>query len=235
MCACESFDFHVRDWRWRRVGGATAALIPTYGRRSSGLFIPELDARRLIAADLDVQRCTSRINIQTRRTVSMANLIIGWYSEPKDARGPPFCLPGIASHGMLCRSARCVRRLRPVKEPILPPGLDRAQRMTAAPHHVWGRRFLIRQGLLRPDVVVAGEQIAGVVLTLDRHEPLIGLRWIDRGDILLGGRSEEISVGAVDVRCESPPDLFQGRTSGLDDRLRPAAVVTNINSAWRCA
>jgi hypothetical protein len=55
---------------------------------------------------------------------------------------------------------------------------------------------------MRPDVVVAGEQIAGVVLTLDRREPVIDLRWINRGDILLGGRRQ---------------------------------VVTNINSAWRCA
>jgi hypothetical protein len=67
--------------------------------------------------------------------------------------------------------------------------------------------------------VVAGEQVAGVVLTLDRREPLVGLRWVDRGDIFLGGRSEEVGVGAVDVRCESPPDRFQGRASGLDDRL----------------
>jgi hypothetical protein len=45
--------------------------------------------------------------------------------------------------------------------------------------------------------VVADEQIAGVVLTLDRREPPIGRRWIDRGDILLGGRSEEVCVGAT--------------------------------------
>jgi hypothetical protein len=29
---------------------------------------------------------------------------------------------------------------------------------------------------MRPDVVVAGEQIAGVILTLDRREPVIDLR-----------------------------------------------------------
>jgi len=74
----------------------------------------------------------------------------------------------------------------------------------------------VRQGLLRADVVVAGEQIAGVVLTLDRRESLIGPRWIDRGDILFGGRSEGVCVGAADMRCESRPDRFQSWTSGLD-------------------
>jgi hypothetical protein len=83
--------------------------------------------------------------------------------------------------------------------------------------------MLVRQGLQRPDVVVAGKQIAGVVLTLDRREPLIGLRWINRGDILLGGRSEEVCVGAIDVRCESPPDRVQGRTSH-PLRLSPVPV-----------
>ena len=47
--------------------------------------------------------------------------------------------------------------------------------------------LLVRQGLLGPDVVVAGEQVAGVVLALYRGEPLVGFRWVDRGDILLGG------------------------------------------------
>src|SRR5689334_17200914 len=74
---------------------------------------------------------------------------------------------------------------------------------------------------IRPDVVVAGEQIAGVILTLDRREPLIDLRWINRGDILLGGRRAEVCVGAADVRCEFLPDRLESRTSGLDDRLRP--------------
>lgn len=82
---------------------------------------------------------------------------------------------------------------------------------------------LVRHGLTRPDVVVAGKQIAGVILTLDRREPVIDLRWINRGDILLGGRREEVCVGAVDVRCEFLPDRFQSRTSGLDDRLRARA------------
>ena len=95
-------------------------------------------------------------------------------------------------------------------------------------------RELVREGLLGPDVVVAGEQVAGV-LTLDRREPLTGLRWIDRGDILLGGRSEEVCVGAVDVRCKSPPDRFQSRRAASTAGFGPAAVVTNINSAWRCA
>jgi hypothetical protein len=45
---------------------------------------------------------------------------------------------------------------------------------------------------MRLDVVVAGEQISGVVLALDRREPVIDLRWINRGDILLGSRSEKV-------------------------------------------
>ena len=77
----------------------------------------------------------------------------------------------------------------------------------------------VRQGLLRADVVVAGEQIAGVVLRLDRRESLIGPRWIDRGDILFGGSSEEVCVGAADMRCESPPDRFQaGRAASTGFR-----------------
>lgn len=63
--------------------------------------------------------------------------------------------------------------------------------------------------------MVAGEQVAGVVLALDRREPLVGLRRIDRGDILLSGRSEEVRVDAVDDRRESSPDRFQNRTSSL--------------------
>jgi hypothetical protein len=77
--------------------------------------------------------------------------------------------------------------------------------------------------LLRQDVVVAGEHVAGVVLPLDRREPLIGLLRVDRGDILLGGAGEEVRVGAVDVRCEPSPDRGQGRTSGLDDWLGTGA------------
>jgi hypothetical protein len=46
---------------------------------------------------------------------------------------------------------------------------------------------------------------------------------INRGDILLGDRREEVCVGAVDVRCEPFPDRFLSRTSGLDDRLRTRA------------
>ena len=80
---------------------------------------------------------------------------------------------------------------------------------------------------MRPDVVVAGEQVAGVVLTLDRREPLIGLHRIDRGDILRSGRREEVGVGAADMRCESPPDRFQGRARPR----RPASNPRRSNQA----
>lgn len=60
-----------------------------------------------------------------------------------------------------------------------------AQRI-AAPQHRGAAILIIRQGLLGPDVVVVGEQVVRVVLTLDRGEPLMGLGWIDRGDILVG-------------------------------------------------
>ena len=79
---------------------------------------------------------------------------------------------------------------------------------------------------MRPDVVVAGEQVAGVVLTLDHREAVVDLCWINRGDILLGGRGEEVCVGAVDVGCESRPDRFQSRASSLDDRLRIRTLAT---------
>src|SRR3954454_24618715 len=48
----------------------------------------------------------------------------------------------------------------------------------------------------------------------------MGLRCIDRGDILLGSRAEEVRVSAVDVWCEPLPDRVQSWASGLDDRLR---------------
>jgi len=34
---------------------------------------------------------------------------------------------------------------------------------------------------MRPDVVVAGEQVAGVVLALDRRQPAVHLRWVLQG------------------------------------------------------
>jgi len=83
--------------------------------------------------------------------------------------------------------------------------------------------------------VVAGEQIAGVILTLDRREPLIDLRWINRGDILLGGRREEVCVGAVDVRCEFLPIASRAGRAASTTGFGPALVVTSINSARRCA
>jgi hypothetical protein len=53
---------------------------------------------------------------------------------------------------------------------------------------------------MRPDIVVASEQIAWVVPPLDRREPLVGLGRVDRGDVLLRGRREEVRVGTVDLR-----------------------------------
>src|SRR5689334_3143255 len=95
--------------------------------------------------------------------------------------------------------------------------------------------FACPPGLVRPDVVIAGEQVAGVVLTLDRCEPLVGLRWIDRGDILPGGRGEEVCVGAGDVRCESSQIASRTGRAASTTGSGPAVVVTNINSARRCA
>jgi hypothetical protein len=53
---------------------------------------------------------------------------------------------------------------------------------------------------VRPDVVVAGEQIPGVILTLDRREPVINLRWINRGDILLGGIRRQLTLLPIERR-----------------------------------
>jgi hypothetical protein len=55
---------------------------------------------------------------------------------------------------------------------------------------------------MRPDIVVASEQIAWVVPPLDRREPLIGLRRVDSGDVLVRGRREGVGVGTIDVRWE---------------------------------
>ena len=58
--------------------------------------------------------------------------------------------------------------------------------------------------------------------------PIDGLpHRIDRSDILLGGRSEEVGVGAADVRCESLPDSGQGRAGGLENKLAATAFTAD--------
>ncbi len=91
---------------------------------------------------------------------------------------------------------------------------------------------LARHGLMRPDIVVAGKQVAGVILTLDRREPLIGLRWIDRGDILFGGRREEVCVGAVDARCEFLPDRCAGVIASANCASFPPRKAPPSTSGW---
>ena len=87
----------------------------------------------------------------------------------------------------------------------------------------------------RLDVVVAGEQIAGIVPALDRREPPIGLSRIDRGDIL---RVEHISKrfgqGAREIDRYIQLDGYKAARKALESDIgRSFELVMTDQSLWR--